>query len=882
MRTASRPVDMIFSIMGLFGVVLDPSTFREDDLHGATLALIQAILAPRGRPSWLGAAFHLQFNEHIATFPTFPIASPAGPPRVRTMGREVEVSEVFGRPARLNGVMIPFPTCVIDDAGCLILTAGAIRLHAAFDVSAPGQLKFINAVDGSRWSMIPGEAGTESQAERDIYAVRIGLYGHEYDKVSVNTDPSLTIRIMLLEEHQPGLFHPRSYASLYVAELDFVLAWPDRTFCVGLSQTAKRTSAGNVICSERIICDVPVDSLEVSDPLNVLEAAPTCRFRLIDCEALVERNTLRIIELPDIPTTPFTTISYPWRGVFVDSTYSGHRFSVAGALGADPIAISVLKHACTASLIHASHYLWVDTLCIIQTSEEDKIWQIRHMYSVYKSCALCLVVPGGLQRLVPLDEVTPWIHRSWTLQEAIAPPLVVVLFAWKLGWAVGDNMVTNQAGSIREVVPGQSAIAPLSLILNASTEGFLEIGPASSQEARSGILLTCCIFGQAPSGQTPGVRNAAGASDLRRGLLAPNAIALAMAMDSNLRDRGPDIRSHAVWQSALMRTSSRPVDMILSIMGVFGVSLDPAAFHKDDRRGAAIALAQAILKRGGSASWLGAACGVPPEKTLSTFPSFPHNTINGVAFIHVNGEALKVTDLVGTVVYPMDYAGLGSLPKGSMDDTGYLTFSARATPLRYLEATDFEDLCNASTGGRIVMALDGSRWALGTATDTDTPSLNYSQRSTQVFGALLGWTNEYYPGISPLTFDNIRVVVLEEHRSDHFHVRTFFYLRRNEVRSILAWPERTFTVGGPDTPNSIAETGSLQRVLPEPAISSPLHRRSSELLRLEEAASQRAHRALPQRVLERFCEDDLQRHHSEFYVWTGMNVPPEHHNWTLV
>ena len=52
--------------------------------------------------------------------------------------------------------------------------------------------------------------------------------------------------------------------------------------------------------------------------------------------------------------------------------------------------------------------------------------------------------------------------------------------------------------------------------------------------------------------------------------------------------------------------------MILSSIGVFDVSLDPAAFHKDDMHGAAIALAREILKRGGRASWLDAAGGVPP------------------------------------------------------------------------------------------------------------------------------------------------------------------------------------------------------------------------------------------------------------------------------
>ena len=90
--------------------------------------------------------------------------------------------------------------------------------------------------------------------------------------------------------------------------------------------------------------------------------------------------------------------------------------------------------------------------------------------------------------------------------------------------------------------------------------------------------------------------------------------------------------------------------MILSSIGVFDVSLDPTAFHKDDMHGAAIALAREILKRGGRASWLDAAGGVPPESTLSSFPSFPRISTNGAAFIQVDGGAYKVPDLVDPAI----------------------------------------------------------------------------------------------------------------------------------------------------------------------------------------------------------------------------------------
>lgn len=45
-----------------------------------------------------------------------------------------------------------------------------------------------------------------------------------------------------------------------------------------------------------------------------------------------------------------------------------------------------------------------------------------------------------------------------------------------------------------------------------------------------------------------------------------------------------------------MGTSSRPVGMIFSIIHFFGISLNPSESGADDRLGATIALAQAILK----------------------------------------------------------------------------------------------------------------------------------------------------------------------------------------------------------------------------------------------------------------------------------------------
>ena len=136
----------------------------------------------------------------------------------------------------------------------------------------------------------------------------------------------------------------------------------------------------------RVIYDAVTEDMDI---LSISTTTTPCRIRLVDCEALVERRTLRIVEFPTFPTEPYATVSYPWLGVAAsDATVTDRKFSVKGAELADPVSIDVLEHACTASLMRGCRYLWLDRLCIDQTNRVDKNWQIQHMYQVYKSCRL--------------------------------------------------------------------------------------------------------------------------------------------------------------------------------------------------------------------------------------------------------------------------------------------------------------------------------------------------------------------------------------------------------------------------------------------------------------------------------------------------------------
>ncbi|KAK0442185.1 hypothetical protein EV421DRAFT_1809887 [Armillaria borealis] len=484
-----------------------------------------------------------------------------------------------------------------------------------------------------------------------------------------------------------------------------------------------------------------------------------------------------------------------------------------------------------ASLRRGCTHLWLDRLCIMQTSKDDKRWQIKEMYRMYQSCSVCVVLAGRLQYMMSLEEETAWIHRGWTLQEALAPPIIEVLFAWKLhsGRAIAATGVGNSERL--EEVPNQSAVTSLSLLLKTCTTGvmsFIRDGHSNS------LLVEAKIFSAYPMQHTY--------NDIpfwrpTRKIFSPNVAALCIAMDNDMDE---DTKLYAIWKSALMRTSSRPVDMVFSIMGLFDVTLDPICFTKDDRLSATIALARAILEKGGRATWLGASFKLPPCKQLPTFSVFPRTQVAGKALF----KGQEVSEMMDS-----EYHCPGALvpfPQGSMDKNGFFTFTAKAVRVM---ATTGTEVPSTSPSPSILKAKDESLWRVCDTTDS---------HNTQgaAFAVLLGWFNVYVPNVTPAhDADNIRAMLVTEHAPGKFHVHSYVFLSMRCKPWVTAWEERSFCVG-PETPSDT-------EVEPEEALVEVTTPPDLQLLRsapnfpersrptLMDTAARKARWAVPQHTLER-------------------------------
>lgn len=313
------------------------------------------------------------------------------------------------------------------------------------------------------------------------------------------------------------------------------------------------------------------------------------RYRFISCNAFVERDTLEIYEAVSLPHGSYSAISYVWFGLTSSQlekdvcfqVYCGKRTNGSLRENGGPINTSVLRYACRWSIDSTLPYLWLDRLCIIQTSRCDKDWQIERMYSIYKNCEQCIVLPGGLQRLASIYEETTWVARAWTYQEAMLTWdfAIVLTKDWRTTEArhwldegrchwqylveffvLGSGLLSNQDTTFDTV--------PSAVVHTVSTEPpRLIMGTNKESLDILERIMEYKVYNELTK---PGEEK---------------------ITDSSTRQ--------LVLHGVAMRASSRPVDMAFSILGLVEVEEEFSDrlkdFGEDERFAATLALVEAML-----------------------------------------------------------------------------------------------------------------------------------------------------------------------------------------------------------------------------------------------------------------------------------------------
>ncbi|THV03521.1 hypothetical protein K435DRAFT_791720 [Dendrothele bispora CBS 962.96] len=578
-----------------------------------------------------------------------------------------------------------------------------------------------------------------------------------------------------------------------------------------LSETAR--ADGKVQGGQLILCKSLQDVKNTT--LNIAEVATPCRFRLVDCHRLLHENELCIYEFEQFPTAiPYAAVSYVWRGNPPSSDWEEEygTFSVKGAEDGDPISLDVLKSVSKAvSLgLHfvVGPFLWLDRLCILQTDKSDKAWQISRMYQIYKSCMVCIVLPGGIGRLVRLDEETGWIHRGWTLQEALVPEKVAVLFLFSRkffneGEDVDKALKDCENCDQQDFAPlqrgnggwvphpylkvtkrfGRTAWMPLDTLLDSAT--------MNPNWELTNSLGYSSLLGMPPPDDMS--NNPA----ILGGYTECELLQMARTASSGTYQGRQEWREQAIWRASFIRTSSRPVDMVYSIMQLFDINLDTTKFEKDDRLRATIALASEILDKGKTASWLAALFTLDPNPQICTFPRFPMTSVAGKALVKkADGDEVEmVTELEKIPTYRwLDHA-----PSGRMDKDGYLTFTRAAVRIARVSNTEISGVDHYSGPKEIdgfmhFAAEDESLWRIHPEA-SESEKLDEKPRAFMVFlGMQVGhiWSAD-----EPEPEGDSIVLVIEEHAPERFHKISSFVFWQSFNYLIRQGRDRQFHLGGP-------------------------------------------------------------------------------------
>jgi ankyrin repeat protein len=137
---------------------------------------------------------------------------------------------------------------------------------------------------------------------------------------------------------------------------------------------------------------------------------------------------LEEFEADDIPL--YSILSHTWGKdeVTLQDMQLGNATKKAG--------YEKIKHTCSISSMHGFEYVWIDTCCIDKTSSAELSEAINSMYRWYQESAICYAYLADVQSstvkglYISLEDKirkSKWFTRGWTLQELIAPSMVIFL-----------------------------------------------------------------------------------------------------------------------------------------------------------------------------------------------------------------------------------------------------------------------------------------------------------------------------------------------------------------------------------------------------------------------------------------------------------------------
>lgn len=368
-------------------------------------------------------------------------------------------------------------------------------------------------------------------------------------------------------------------------------------------------------------------------PSHYVEGA----FRLIEIKDLfsTQNSNLNLIEWRDLDLSDTTSevpkyvaISHSW----IPSAEAKRLSDLANRplmaqVGDDQLyemSWHGLCQAAEAVQFFKCRYLWIDLLCLDQSSDADKQRQVGKMGHIYESAAAVVVMPGGIIAAQGLKHPSDWITRAWTFQEAVLCPFTYVLVLYPPIHRMYDSYNFGSTGEIFHITEIDANLALSSLAALISCVQGVTVQLVRGDEVKDIEFKPRCL-----------------GTDW----------ALISTLEGLMKRSTRSLVYSQIWRTMWLRTASRPQDIVFSVLHLFGVQIEV-----NYNRSLEDLIIELAAKTCNPPSWLNIGSNLPINPIISLLPAVPSYPPAGSPFYTVSDRIVPVRDFeLNMDSYPTKY-----------------------------------------------------------------------------------------------------------------------------------------------------------------------------------------------------------------------------------
>lgn len=160
---------------------------------------------------------------------------------------------------------------------------------------------------------------------------------------------------------------------------------------------------------------------------------------------LINTTTIQLEEFFNKDVPDYAILSHRWE--YEEVTLEDFKDSREK----DMVGYSKIQRCCSQALLDGWHYAWVDTCCIDKSSSAELSEAINSMFKWYKNSRVCYAYLSDVPTREMLEDhcregsafrLSEWFKRGWTLQELLAPEIMVFFDqSWR---EIGTKLMLRQ------------------------------------------------------------------------------------------------------------------------------------------------------------------------------------------------------------------------------------------------------------------------------------------------------------------------------------------------------------------------------------------------------------------------------------------------------